>query len=159
MITRVESTITQSFTSLGDRVIFNEIVTNDLGVELTFDEANLGLWVYRLPTDGIRIPITGLYHLSAGISFAAQTQVGRSRTLFLYRTTVDQMVLEAMAANQHNPIDNNNPHVLNVTQSILLNAGEVIYTAVTNVGGTNTSATAATTGCFNAYLSAALIIK
>jgi len=153
----------------GAFVQFNTIVSNDLGtesfVQREFDPfLNLTIsFPYTFPDDGIRITFSGLYYITAGISFAAQTQLGINRLLYIWRSDITQNRSAAYyAASSHTTINNTSVHLMNVSTSMQLFEGDVLRVFVSqasSVTTTTTSATSATTGCFDAFLTAALIIQ
>lgn len=74
MITLITRTTTgQTFRSQqyfgGDdqRLIFNNVVFNDLGAESS-DVGNLGLYPYTFPNQGIQVTFSGTYFITGGIS-------------------------------------------------------------------------------------------
>jgi hypothetical protein len=143
----------------GDAAQFNTIVSNDLGTE-SFNAQNI--WFYNFPTDGIRITFSGLYYITAGMSFAAQTQTGALRILHLYRQDITGMTGEYFAASSHVPVNNTDNYLLNVSATIRLFEEDIVRVVVLQYSATTTtftSATSATTGCFDAFLTAALIIQ
>lgn len=139
---------------------FNTVVFNDLGIE-SYDAANLGLFTYTFPTDGIRIQYSGLYYVTTGISFPTQSLSGRRLIFGASRAEITGFVTtDAIGSVSVIPSNNNNAVHLNYSGIIRCFEEDIIKQRVLISGtGSITAGTSADTNCFDSFLTVALIIK
>lgn len=164
MITTIERTSAQIITATsepGTTIVFNNVISNDLGCTSYSQEVFPGF--YQFPDDGISILYNGTYLITANVSFPASSTGGvRYMAITAYNTVNNQTTNITAIPRSQVGINTTVPYSLSATVSWRLFVNTVVRMEVwhTNATGTISTAVANTAaGTLNASLSAALILQ
>jgi hypothetical protein len=167
MITLISNTAGQRFIrGVTTNMVFNTVVTNDLGIESDSEAITTAVFYpsnYTFPTDGIKIPVAGVYYLSVSICFAAQTNLHPAiHQLQLYHVPEDTTIVgqTILAICNRSTVSNFDIVMLNLSTTARLYPTDIIGATFSISAGAPAdlaAATALTANCFDAHLSASLL--